>query len=311
MINKYEYTGTVLNLEYRRYFEDIHHIDVRNNRNYNERSCIPGYAPESSRHNIKTLVNENQKIFAVVETSFYHYFMDFLGSILTVISTIPITQRESVEVCLDTFHINKEKLNDISYINFVFSLLDFLKIKYTIIPDESLGYINTNKFTICNGCGTTQAVKNVYYYLKKYLRLGLQEPTKKVFISRNTARKNSGDRIDEENIEQLFLDLGFEIVNPDNFKNIKEQIRFFDQVKILAGVSGSGLTNALFMQPNSTVIEIVTPLSLKRDGLGETDELHHFYKIIAYEKGHLLINIPNHDKITATVKSIMDKTLLQ
>jgi len=105
----------------------------------------------------------------------------------------------------------------------------------------------------------------------------------------------------EKRLEDYFLSLGFEIVYPDEFKSFEEQMNFFYSAKTVASLTGSGLTNACFMQPGSTVIEICTPLiSFTQIGNGVTDhgsvgqeEIHHFYNVISTMMDHNYIAIQN------------------
>jgi len=45
------------------------------------------------------------------------------------------------------------------------------------------------------------------------------------------------------------------------FNSLKEQISYFNEVSVFVGFTGSGMTSAIFMQNNQTVVEVVCPLS--------------------------------------------------
>ena len=63
---------------------------------------------------------------------------------------------------------------------------------------------------------------------------------------------------------KIKLLFGFEIngSKPKFSENFIDQINFFNEVKTLISVSGSGLTNALFMQKNTNLIELITPFNI-------------------------------------------------
>jgi hypothetical protein len=78
-------------------------------------------------------------------------------------------------------------------------------------------------------------------------------------------------------------------------------------VKKLVSVSGSGLTNSLFMQPNQTVIELVTPLCIPFDDEDNPyksiliEDLHHFYSTMAFKKHHKYFALNNENKSSAAI----------
>jgi phosphoribosylaminoimidazole (AIR) synthetase len=121
------------------------------------------------------------------------------------------------------------------------------------------------------------------------------------FLKGRLPYENDNRIDDEKRLEDYFLSLGFEIVYPDEFKSFEEQMNFFYSAKTVASLTGSGLTNACFMQPGSTVIEICTPLiSFTQIGNGVTDhgsvgqeEIHHFYNVISTMMDHNYIAIQN------------------
>lgn len=115
-------------------------------------------------------------------------------------------------------------------------------------------------------------------------------------------------RIDDEvKLEGLMESLGFEIVYTGRFKSIEEQIKFFDQVGIVVALSGSGLTNLLFMREGTKVVELSTTQLLRRN-----IEFHfHFYLISTIFSKKTYISVPNvdrkYDKIEGRVKEIIER----
>jgi capsular polysaccharide biosynthesis protein len=111
-------------------------------------------------------------------------------------------------------------------------------------------------------------------------------------------------RIDNEaELEKYFEKRGVEIIYPENFKTFKDQVRFFNEVKTVISLSGSGLTNAVFMKPGTTMIEIITPLTAlvansidsKKKFDGE-EAIHHYYSVIAYDKNQKYLGVPNQNQ---------------
>ena len=164
------------------------------------------------------------------------------------------------------------------------------------------------------------------------------EPFRKLFIS----RKMQGDKEDiydaqnfsyhndnridnHEELEKIFLDLGFEIVDTEVFSDFNDQIKLFKEAKIVASLTSSGIANALFMNNGSTLVEIVTPLITQSPlassyyfeevGIDPTDyeldinlvqEVHMFYHNLAFFKDHLYVGIPNYTRESAKIKEFIE-----
>ncbi|BAQ62330.1 tetratricopeptide TPR_2 [Geminocystis sp. NIES-3708] len=79
---------------------------------------------------------------------------------------------------------------------------------------------------------------------------------KRLYIS----RKNSSNRrlINEDEVVNILLNYNFEIVNLE-FLSVKKQGELLSTAEIVVSSHGSGLSNLVFCQPNTKVIEIFAP----------------------------------------------------
>ncbi|MDR3289668.1 MAG: glycosyltransferase family 61 protein [Rickettsiales bacterium] len=80
----------------------------------------------------------------------------------------------------------------------------------------------------------------------------------KIFINRTkkNGKKVNGKRIfGEGKIENIFKKNGFTIICPDDY-SVMEQVKIFKNCKTLAGISGSGMHNVVFMEDGATDIVI-------------------------------------------------------
>jgi hypothetical protein len=139
------------------------------------------------------------------------------------------------------------------------------------------------------------------------------KPRKKVYLSRShiDGRRDSlldlppsylGYRDDqrmehEAKLENFFRENGYSIIIPEqNFSTFREQLELMAETKVLAGVTGSGLTNALLMQDGGYVFEIraqqVTG-GIPQEG---NQSLCNFYVDDAFIKNHTHISIPSERK---------------
>jgi capsular polysaccharide biosynthesis protein len=77
---------------------------------------------------------------------------------------------------------------------------------------------------------------------------------RKIFISR---KNNTNKRlVNYINVEKIFRKFGYEVIYPETM-TFKEQLEIFSQAEYIAGVSGAGLTNILFLNENAKVICII------------------------------------------------------
>jgi capsular polysaccharide biosynthesis protein len=95
---------------------------------------------------------------------------------------------------------------------------------------------------------------------RTFLPLDLQDnaaaPHRRLYIT----RANAGVRrlINEAYLIAALEPWGFEVVNLEQF-SVVEQAQLFTEAAIILTVHGSGLTNLVFCQPGTTVIELFAP----------------------------------------------------
>jgi hypothetical protein len=276
-------------------------------------------------------VSDQPKVLIPISMSFYHFYHDFFGAFLTQYELMP----------------DAKYIIDITVIKDISPLPSFLKLFFKFLNDnkvdyESVDFGKTNKININNFYYTNLQAESselndpalkIYNMSQNYVKDVNVLANRKIFLSRKNFQNRdlspfinerlpfqNDNRIDDEKkAEEYFKTLGFEVVIPENFKNFEEQINYMYEAKTIISYTGSGLTNAFFMRPGSTVIELVTPLiSFSSLGNGVTEalsnaqeEIHHFYHLLAQSMNHKYIGIRNKersiDKIIETIES--DKAL--
>ena len=144
------------------------------------------------------------------------------------------------------------------------------------------------------------------------------EPEDKIYISRAKTRPrvfpesdlinnqliHDDERVSQEYIlEKTFRDLGFKIIYLEEIESFEEQLSIMIKAKVIAGVSGAGLSNQLFMKPGGIVIEIATPIYAYVTEGYLASAMHNLYKDMAGFLDHRYISIPaissRHAKIIA------------
>jgi hypothetical protein len=133
---------------------------------------------------------------------------------------------------------------------------------------------------------STQFLKNYYLGNNVYKKINDQ----KVYISRS----RSGKRmiLNEDKIAPLLNQYGYQIVYTEEL-SLKEQIKLFSQTTHLLSLHGAGLSNMVFMPPNSKVIEIRHEEQNHMLNcfytLAHTFQLHYYY-VFGNNKGDSLPN---------------------
>lgn len=97
-------------------------------------------------------------------------------------------------------------------------------------------------------------------------------------------------------VEFLGADKKYEPVMPETFTNFGDQVRFFSSVSTLASTTSSGLFNMFFMPKGSTVIEFVTPLTVKVKDIPPQYETsyHNQYSLWAFVCDLNYVGIPHN-----------------
>lgn len=259
------------------------------------------------------LISDKPKVLMPITTSYYHLYHDNFGEFLTQYELTPDAQ-----FIIDITHISETNPLP-EYIKMIFKFLNDNKVDYKPINLNKFNKVNINNFYFRNFDVESLAVNDPSNKIRKHMQSYIKNKdlpaNKKVFLSRKnfTGRDLSvlikgrlpyenDNRIDDEKmLQDYFKSLGFEIVVPEDFKKFEDQIEYFDKVKVLISTTSSGFTNAMFMRPGGTMVELETPLiSFGYIGNGVTQaqsqgqqEIHHFYHAMGIALDHYYIGIPN------------------
>jgi capsular polysaccharide biosynthesis protein len=259
------------------------------------------------------LINSNQdSVLLALDPSFYHFITESVHFVAEMYEKNPNTL--FIINCGNLLHPNSPNVRFAK--NFI-DLLDKKNVNYLvvnlyhqklIVKDIKIHkHMSYNK-NFCN---------KIYDFLNEFIDNKDRKPYKKVYVSRKSTpfkndivyhlNKSDGvdemyfnhdKRIDDENkLEEYFKSIGFEIVDPINFDTLKEQINYFYDVKILVSMTGSGLTNSIFMQKEQTVVELVTSMVTRQMHDGKKniveESIHNFFVNLSFDKEHYHYAISN------------------
>lgn len=259
-------------------------------------------------------VSDQKKVILKATPSFYHFFIDLLGNIVNFFN---YDKDILFLIDINGFFVDYDGRKE-----FLEFFLKTNKINYKFINGSFQNIKVNNFYNPLHIYGIPEPVpfdaNKIYEYLLKYFNIINHAPIDKVYISRKNMEQkklfiNKNDLLnknkskiiyneistkridDEEKIENFFKNHGFKIVYGENFNhNLSEQINIFYKAKLLVGLTGGGLTNSLFMQPGSSVLELSTSLFFNDEsGEGLIEDEHHFYKILSRSKNHFYYAIDN------------------
>lgn len=279
----------------------------------NQKQFIVSDTPSSS--NSQYIDPDKEKILITLEPAFYHVLSDSLGAILYWIKKYP-----DAIFLIDMYYLYEDPSKWNIMHSLFFEALGFYNVSYKIINLFN-GPIEIDNFYIQS---TRDEFPNERFRLLNIFAKELygksSRKNKKVYISRKNTKSNEfwskqsfkpgnlyqdDTRIyNEKKLEDYFLKMGFEILYAEDFKNVQEQISFFKDVSIIAGPTGSGLTNSIFLDPGAIILEITVPMvvSFMNEDLSKYDDPsqapadwifshHNIYKEISDAIGHTYISV--------------------
>lgn len=308
------------------YFEGEHHF--KNYYEYSDnappvmpiqssKTILKGYSEES---NVLNLTSDRRKIYISPIGAFFHIFTDSVGPLLQQYEVDP-----DVDIIIDiswikdeSYSTNHTKFNENSYTGFFIKALKEAGASVTLIDRHEYSAINiknvyVNDYEFYAG----DIYSSLFNLFKTYIHNPDQKPFRHTYLSRKkvpsrietfthpsgevvTSNDNRSDN--EQVLEDYFSSLGYEIVYAEDFETFQDQINYMYQVEKLVSLTGSGLTNSVFMQPGQTIIEIMTPLVIPFPDLDNPyksiliEDLHHFYTVMAFKKKHTYLAIENQNK---------------
>lgn len=265
-----------------------------------------------------TFISDEIKVFIPLIPGFYHFFYDSIGAFVKQYNKTP----EALFI-FDTYRLEK---SDLEPFEFLKSVLIKKNIQFMVIDSSDYGPIYANNFYSMKGIiGDTNDSansvldffideidqKDISPYRKVYLSRSSVEPKDYIdIITDGTSHSNDIRIYRELLLESFFQDNGFDVVNPEtHFKSFRDQLNYFYEVKVLVSATSGGITNAMFMQPNGKVVELITskvnPLGIYAktidDKMQVEEVLHHYYVSLCWNKEHTYIGVSNKDRLASTL----------
>jgi hypothetical protein len=172
---------------------------------------------------------------------------------------------------------NKIIVNSIQS-KFVQETMEILKICPSSIVELSKSpEISVKKLNLCTPIGYgVNADKNTYNILRYLFKNQISSGNRRIYVARSDKRKI----LNESKVMEILSKRGFEIIKSENL-TLKNQILAFSQAEVVIGGHGAGLSNIVFCNPGTKVLEISPPtyVGLCYWLLGNSSDLDLYYLI--------------------------------
>ena len=267
-----------------------------------------------------SFLSDDLKYLIVLDSAFSHAVIDNLSAILQELES-----NKNLHILIDTGMIKNPDNTSLKYIQ-------------NTLANTSAEFFNSDEYD--------QIEINNFYYFTNY-NTGLynvelisnlaskhwsnEKPYRKVYLSRSKVEmrgirdfKSLGldmsnihfyddIRIDDEpGLENYLKNHGFEIVHPEDFPTMEEQIKFFSEVRLIASLTSAGLMNSAFMRNGGIILEFQTPLVTheKWDNV-LIERLHHYYISLAYGKKHIHVSVPHSRSAKEVINTLENNAYLK
>jgi hypothetical protein len=290
-------------------------------------NMIKGYV-DAAKAATLNLIDGKPKLVVSIVNSFYHAVLDSMSELLYSLEKHP-----DYNVVIDVSEIWDGLHADHNFWDIFNTLVETLREEGTevnLVRLKEYEVIYIDNFRIVEFIYESGRKSDlVHAFFKKKVTNPDVKPHKSVFVSRALGIERedvvaeglsylNDRRIDDHlALERYFASLGYDIIHAEKFSSFQEQLDYFYSVKTIVGITGSGLTNAVFMQPGGMMFELVTPLIVPVPFPGEAkdttkpffvQEVHNFYKNIAYYQNHTFACVQNpsrsFEEFTKTVEEV-------
>ena len=231
------------------------------------------------KNSIKNIINNSQKKIQIEyidsaswvvddkSHNYFHWMTDVLGRIFIIDKQI-----QKNPILLPSEFINH---------NFIVETLEILEIPYKLFEVDKK-YIINNLVLPSRTAEVGNYNKNFIHEISNQLVKSRtinsgNESIKKIWLSRENQSRR---RLKNENELIDFLSSnGYTCIHPDKLK-VSEQISLFKNAESIVSIHGAALTNIMFMNKNSKVLEIRNNRDLKNNSfftLASEFEIEYFY----------------------------------
>jgi hypothetical protein len=266
------------------------------------RKTIEQYLVSKFGNSLKSITLNDDRNYLLIHSAWFNYSFwvnSFLIRLITAIKNNGITN-----LCL----IYPEEWDSISYVK---ESLSYFEISIQIIPKDHHIFVKkllmptTRKWTNSFDKFTIRYVYDWFSFL-----IPIQKPTRRIYLT----RKKRNVRCVQNELELI------EILKVYDFEVISfEDLAFIEQVKTMMNCShfvsihGAGFSNMVFMQPNTSVLELINFEYAKKEytfpfwKLADSLELDYYYQFGYVKNNYKCLN--NNNKYEINEDSLVNQNI--
>jgi hypothetical protein len=247
-----------------------------------------------------SLTEEKYVILFALESGSYHLVVENTSSLTKYLAKRFIDLGHEVEYLnSDNAIVNNLVFNipnQISSIPSSSRVIDFLShgLDYSGVPTKKI-YLSRGKTTTYNGNTNTPVPPD------------FAENSLDISEYRKNNQYKFSNRINNEKlVEDYFIGLGFTVIYPEDIDSFEDQLQLIASCKTVASITSSSLTACFVMAPNTSVVELSTPLEnggpVSIDNIGF--DVHAHYKIFSDVGRKNYLSIPHNRVALDLISSI-------
>lgn len=251
---KFPKTGVVTNLNARlddsgliitednKLLDDVSWFGDRYNRDMKQFKSLSSKRKELLKKNTFSLGGKCLNSYPIWSgVNYYHYLIDFIGR-------LEILNKSGLKLDYDWYYF---PVPNFRLVDYVLEKLNIDKNRILQLSDDKL-YQFDQIDTVLPNCDGRIVRPTSMNYIRNFFNVSVVEnPTKKLYIKRKEKNRNISNDLELEN---LLLEFGFEFIDPSECEDV---IDLFKNAKIVLGIHGAGLSNIVFSNRNTKVIELV------------------------------------------------------
>jgi hypothetical protein len=174
--------------------------------------------------------------------TYYHWMFE-------VLPRIELLRRSGLEI--DRYVTHPLQLR------FQSETIDALGIRARVIESAGPFHIEAERLAVPSLVPSVAPSWACQFLRREFLTPGRPEGRTRLYVSRATAARGRHVR-NEEQVADTLVRLGFDVVALDSL-SVAEQVRLFRSAECVVGAHGAALTNLVFCDPGTKVIELFAP----------------------------------------------------
>ncbi|WP_158218623.1 DUF563 domain-containing protein [Synechococcus sp. 1G10] len=141
---------------------------------------------------------------------------------------------------------------------FAWESVELLGFSNSALLPISCGFHGASELCVVHGASPSPLAWKFTRSQFRHLMVGCNpSKTRSLFLKRKANVHAQRQLVNENEVEQMCINKGIRIVDPGQ-ASVLDQIRLFNEAKLVIALHGAALTNIMWMEPGGKVIEIAT-----------------------------------------------------